>query len=138
MTDNLFLDTDVLLDIFLNREHFALDALNLFAYIEAGRFHGYTSPIVISNIHYILSKAKDEKTARTAIRKLLCIIDIVPINEKITKLALASLIKDFEDAVQYYCAKASDISTLITRNIKDYKVNDMLIVTPREYIKFVR
>ena len=137
MTEKLFIDADVLLDILLNREPFVLDAVQLFAFIEAERFKAYTSPVVISNVYYMLSKLKDEKTARTAIGKLLCMIEVLPVDQKITKLALVSLMKDFEDAIQYYCAKNSDIPTLITRNIKHYKVDDMLIATPREFIKML-
>ncbi len=45
----------------------------------------------------------------------------LPLNDKIIQLAIASDFNDFEDAIQYYTALENNITTLITRDLKDFK-----------------
>jgi hypothetical protein len=57
----------------------------------------------------------------------------------VLKQALSSNFKDFEDAIQNFCAKQEkEISVLITRNIKDYQKSDLAIHTPDSYLKIIR
>ena len=41
---------------------------------------------------------------------------------------------DFEDAIQCYTAQNHQISTIITRNIKDYKTAGILVQTPEIFL----
>jgi hypothetical protein len=42
---------------------------------------------------------------------------------------------DFEDSLQYYAAKKQNLFGIITRNIKDYKIKDIVIQTSKEFVK---
>ncbi len=53
---NIFIDADITLDLLAKREPFYNSASELFSLIDDNQVNGYTSPIIVANIHYILSK----------------------------------------------------------------------------------
>ena len=133
--DKLFIDTDIILDIALTREtHFHFSAI-VFSLIESKSVIGYTSSVIVSNIYYIIRKIDSHKSAIDFISKLRILINILPVDDEIICLALESHFKDFEDAIQYYCAYKNKIDYLITRNVKDYSKAQMKVHTPEEYLK---
>lgn len=60
---------------------------------------------------------------------------VLAVNDKIVKLALASDFKDFEDGLQYYSATENNIKQLITRNLKDYKSAEIIVLTAEQFLK---
>ena len=74
------------------------------------------------------------ENAKTALRKLRLIINIIDSSEKTIDCALNSDFADFEDAIQCYTAQNHQISTIITRNIKDYKTAGILVQTPEIFL----
>ncbi|MCQ2577420.1 MAG: PIN domain-containing protein [Treponema sp.] len=129
-----FVDTDVILDLLAARQpHFHFSAL-LFTFAEMGKYELYTSPTVMVNTFYILRKQLGNENARLALRKLRLILHIIDSSEKVLDQALNSNFNDFEDAIQYYTAINSQISMILTRNIKDYKSADILIQTPEMFL----
>jgi hypothetical protein len=50
-------------------------------------------------------------------------------------MALSSNFNDFEDGLQYYTAKEQNLFGIITRNLKDYKIKDIVIQTSKEFVK---
>jgi len=133
----IFIDSDIILDLMAKREPFYASAAKLFTYIEKLNIKVYTSPVVISNIYYILNKLKGRQFAINNIKKLRTIINIINVNEKIIDLALTSQIRDFEDAIQLYSAKENNIEFLITRNIRDYMDKELKITTADEFNRIV-
>ena len=135
MMHRIFIDSDIILDVLAQREPFYVSAAKLFTLIDKKEIIGYSSPIVFSNIHYILSKLTSKASALSNLRKLKSIITVLPIDDKIIELALNSDFHDFEDAIQYHTAKSNDIKFLITRNKKDYKKSKISVCTADEYVK---
>jgi len=131
----IFLDSDIILDVLAQRKPFYNSAAKLFTLIDQEQILAFTSPIVFSNIHYILTKKTSNEYALQSLRKLKSLISILPVTEKIIELALDSNFTDFEDAIQYYTAKANEIKFLITRNTQDYKKSKIPICTAEEYLK---
>jgi len=129
------IDTDIILDLLAERQPFYKNAAIIFTLIDRGKVNGFTSPIVIANIYYILSKQLSKKYAIINLKKLRTLIKIVPVDEKIIDLSLESDFKDYEDAIQYHAAISAQISTLITRNIKDYKNPTITVCSPEEYLR---
>jgi predicted nucleic acid-binding protein len=58
----------------------------------------------------------------------------LPLNDKIIQLAIASDFNDFEDAIQYYTALENNITTLITRDLKDFKKASIKVMSSEEYL----
>jgi predicted nucleic acid-binding protein len=136
--EKVFVDSDIILDLLAKREPFYQCAAELFLLVEKQRIKAYVSPIIITNLHYVLSKLKNKKQAIQSLQKLKLLVKILPVDEKIVELALASDFNDFEDAIQYYTAKENGIDYLLTRNIKDYKRADITVMTAEEYLEIFK
>lgn len=129
-----FVDTDVILDLLGQRlPHFHFSAV-LFTLAEMETYELYTTPTVIVNTFYILRKQIGNEEAKNAIRKLRLILHVIDPSERVIDQALNSSFTDFEDAVQYYTALNADISTILTRNLRDYKTADILVQTPEMFL----
>lgn len=135
MSNRAYLDSDVIFDFIDEREPHFKDALQVFNLIDEGRIIGHVSPLIFSNIYYIVRKQKNAGFARDVLVRLKSLLKIVPIDEKIINMALASSFKDFEDAIQYFSAIENKIPYLITRNKKDYSDTGITICNAREYLQ---
>jgi len=135
MNQKLFIDTDIILDILAKREPFYNPANQLFALIEEKKVDAFTTPVVFSNLFYILSKFKSRNFAHSSLRKLRLLLTIIQVDEKVIDLALNSEFKDFEDAIQFYAAKFHNLDFIITRNVKDFVSKEIVILTAEDYIE---
>ena len=134
----LFLDSDVLLDLLLDRQPFSKDIVELIETSIDSDIKLYSSPISITNIHYIIGRLENQKKADSQIKKILKIVSIENIGQKVIDIASSSRFKDFEDSVQNYCAAESGHRMIITRNTKDFKESELSILTPKEYLAKIR
>lgn len=134
----LFVDSDVLLDVFAKREPFYYDSASLLTAVEKKLAVGYTSPLVFANIQYVLRKFQSKRFAVTCLRKLRVLIEVIPLTDRHVDLALNSGFADFEDALQYYSALDASIDYLITRNKKHYKQSNIPVCSPQEYLAMLR
>ena len=131
---NVFLDTNVVLDFILKREGFAKEAAILFDLGEREKIELSLSSLSVNNIDYVVSKIASKKKSREIIIKLLSLVTILPVKRSTIEKAAMSDFKDFEDAIQNYCAKEAGLRHIITRNIKDYKKSDLSIQAPKEFL----
>ena len=137
--NKVLVDTDVILDFFFDREPFSEDASQILSWCESGKIHGFVTPVMISNIYYILRKLDKHEKIIENLKMLMSIVDIAIIDKKTVLNALNSEFKDFEDALQNFSAiNESDIQVIITRNIKDYKTSSLAVMTPENYLKAFR
>ena len=135
MSKEIFIDTDIILDLLCKREPFYPYAAEVFTMGDKGILKLVTTPLVFANVFYILRKLLGIEKAKELLRKLRIMIGIVEMNDRIVDLALNSQFSDFEDGIQYFTAREHGIQHLLTRNIKDYKRADLLVQTPEEYLK---
>lgn len=132
--NKVFVDSDVILDLLAHRiPHFHFAAL-LFTFADMKKIELYTSPTVFCNVFYILRKEIGIEKAKTALRKLRLIINIIDSSEKTIDCALNSDFSDFEDAIQYYTAQNHNLSVIVTRNVKDYKDSKLNVETPEMFL----
>ena len=58
---NIVIDTDVILDFFLDREPFSENAAKILSLCEKKEITGFVTPVIVSNVYYLLSqKGKQE------------------------------------------------------------------------------
>lgn len=134
----LFLDSDVLLDLLLDREPFSDDIATLIEKSIDSEVKLCTSPISITNINYIIGRLENKNKADLKTKKILKIVSMENIGQSIIDKASNSKFKDFEDSVQNFCAVESGHEIIITRNTKDYKESELSILTPREYLAKIK
>lgn len=134
--DHVLIDSDVILDLFFDREPFADYASEVFALCENGAIKGFTTPVIISNVYCLLSKIAKHEVVIEKLKQLLSIIDIIEINKEVIIEALNSKFKDFEDALQNYAAENSvQVKIILTRNTKDYQKSRLAVFSPEMYLK---
>lgn len=129
------LDTDVLLDLFLDREPFAETAAALWEANERGDFEGYISAITPINLFYITRKLKDLATARQAVVELVATLRVCPVDQETLQSALSLSLEDYEDAVQHASAAANQIDVIVTRNLEDYVGATLPVYSPKDFLK---
>ena len=132
--EKLFLDTNIILDLVSPRPPFSLFAQKLFSKSQKLNMGIYASALSFPNINYLLSRVTNKETAKQVLLKVKPLITILPLTDKIIQLALASDFNDFEDAIQYYTALEHNITTLITRDLKDFKKANIRVMTSEEYL----
>ncbi|MDQ7074006.1 MAG: PIN domain-containing protein [Gammaproteobacteria bacterium] len=129
---NILFDTNIILDLLLNRKPFVELSTEVIGSVETGRIEGYLCATTITTLDYLLSKALNRKRARIEIKNLLSLFHIAEVNSSVVERALNSQFNDFEDAIQYYSATNCNVDGLVTRNNKDYKQTLLPIYTPSE------
>ena len=82
----------------------------------------------------LLSKHQKLDEARKTLIKFKVLVEVSPLDDKIVELALVSDFRDFEDAIQYCCAIENNLTTIITRNTKDFKKSTIKVVAPEVFI----
>ena len=117
----VLLDTDVVLDLILDRQPFVQAATQLFELHEQGRLDIFVAAITLINVFYVTRKNKGLDTARRAVDELLAKVGVCPLDQQILEQARKAAFKDYEDAVQHASAVASGLEAIITRNLSDYK-----------------
>lgn len=136
MTSKLFIDSDVVIDFFTDREPFANPASEIFELNEQRKVELHVSAVSINNIYYIVRKYLDHKRAIQVIEELIDMVQVVETTKSEIIQALKNGFKDFEDSIQYSTALTIDgIEAIITRNVKDYERSEIAVFTPENYLK---
>jgi predicted nucleic acid-binding protein len=130
---NIFLDTNIIVDLIAERPPFSKYAIELFSLAEDNKIKLYTSSHSLATTHYLLKKYIEEKELRVILHNLLEFITIIPVDLDVLRKSLHSKHKDFEDAVQIYCASSiNGMEYIVTRNIKDFKNSEIPALLPNE------
>ncbi|HEX8209392.1 MAG TPA: PIN domain-containing protein [Longimicrobium sp.] len=117
----LLLDINVLLDLFLERKPWDVEAALLLSAVENGHAEAYVAGHTITTVHYIVAKAKDRRVAAIAVTDLLRIVRVVPVEAPDFHQALVLGLGDFEDAVQVSAGLKIGADFVVTRNEKDFR-----------------
>ena len=131
----MLFDTNVVLDVMLDRKPFVNTAEQLFSKVEMGGIIGFVSATTITTIYCLATKAIGSDHAKLEINKLLSLFEIAPINRAVLESAIKLNFPDFEDAVLHEAARHIDAQAIVTRNINDFKHSTLNIYTPEELIK---
>lgn len=132
---SVLIDTDVLLDFYLDRKPFSDDSLQLLLKCEQKQFRAYITPVIVANTYYILRRHATHHYVVERLQILLNTITVLSMDQKQVLAALESKFTDFEDALQYFSAVNSNkIDAIITRNIKDFKKSELPVFTPNEFL----
>ncbi len=135
---NIFLDTNILVDIVTNRHPFSKNAISIFDYCQKSNTKMYSTSHSIATLHYLVKKIVDEKELRLIIEDLLDTISIIGVTESILKKSLKSKHKDFEDAIQIVSAQSiNNMDCIVTRDLKDYKFAEISVLTPDDFLNTI-
>lgn len=128
----VLIDTGVVLDFLLERQPFVESAAKLFQQIDNGQIEGFITATTITNIYYILRKAAGSTIAIDAVSQILTDLNICMVDRQILKQAVDLNFQDFEDAVQYSCAFASQVDAIVTRDTSGFVAAEIPVISPDE------
>lgn len=132
---NIFLDTNIVIDFLADRKPFSLDAAKLFNFCVLGKVKIYISAVSYNNIYYILRQSLSNTETIKLLDELSEMAEIADVTKSVIKKSLKTDFKDFEDAIQYYCALSlNKIDFIVTRDTKDFKKSTLSIMTPAEAV----
>lgn len=126
-------DTNIVLDVLLARKPFVNAASELFGLVEHAQIAGLLCATTITTVDYLLMQAMPHQDAHHALRKLLELFEIAPVNRAVLEEALKSKITDFEDAVLDQAGRLAGAEVIVTRNQKDFRQSSMRILGPDEF-----
>ena len=130
----VFLDTNVILDYYLNRE--GADVAEAILAIGYGKACDlYVSALTFSNIAYIARKKYPGENIYTVLDSLKEFANVTNVDSSVVQSALSLRAKDFEDAMQYYSAMTIGADCIVTSNTKDFQFSEIEILTPSEFIQ---
>ncbi|WP_018626800.1 type II toxin-antitoxin system VapC family toxin [Niabella aurantiaca] len=131
----VFIDTNIVIDLLQKRDGFYMEAQELFTLGDNGGIRLYLSALTIANAHYILLKHYKPGEAKKVLATFKVLVSVLPVDDKIIELALASDFTGFEDAVQYFTALEHHMDVIITRSKKDFKGSSIPLLTAKEYLR---
>lgn len=134
----LYLDTNVVLDLILNRAPFFDDIAKIVTLYEMGKCTLFTSSVSIVNCNYILGKNIDRKIVNDNLKILRSFCSILSVSELEIDQSLNSDFKDFEDAVQYFTCIKNECDFIITRDLKDFKKSEIPVLSPSEFLSSIK
>jgi predicted nucleic acid-binding protein len=130
-------DTNVVLDVLLDRRPFAKSSARIFALVEESKIEGFLCATTVTTVDYLLGQALAPAKARQALRHLLHLFEIAPVNRPVLEQALQSRISDFEDAVLEQSARLVGVDAIATRNLRDFVKSTVTALDPVELISAV-
>lgn len=133
---NVLLDSDVILDFFLDREPHSQFAGFVLSQIERKKLNGFLTAVIISNVYHLLRKVSTHDRVIKKLNQLLTLTDVLTIDKQTALQAMNSKFNDFEDALQNYaCESDGHIDIILTRNTKDYKNSAIGVMTPEQFYR---
>ena len=134
--NDIFIDTDVIIDFLIDRKPFSREAAIIFTLIEQKKLKGYASSLTFSNLYYVLRKFESHTKVISKLDSLSKLLVVLKVDDQIIRNAISSVFLDFEDSIQYYCAADyKKIEVIITKNTKDYKNSEFPVMTHGDFLK---
>lgn len=130
----VILDTNVVLDVLLARRPFVESASRVFALVEQSRIEASLCATTVTTVDYLLTQSLSHDEGRQALRGLLELFEIAPVNRSVIEKALQSKIEDFEDAVLEQAGCLVGAEAITTRNTKDFRKSSIKALDPTELL----
>lgn len=130
----ILFDTNILLDVFLEREPFYDASFTTLSIAEQDVIEGWLSGTTISTLFYLLQKGLSMKMADKHLRNLFKIFHIAPVNRAVLEDAIDGKFTDYEDSVLHQSARHSGLDGILTRNQKDFKNSELPVYSPKELL----
>lgn len=134
----LFLDSDMLIDFYADRDDFSAHARRIFEHAELHKrdVRLITTPVAMSNVNYLLKKYLEKELFSRCFDHLISNVEIMPMSGEIVHQAFDLGWSDFEDAMQHQaCVAYGRDVIIITRNVKDFKKSILKVMSPKTYVR---
>jgi predicted nucleic acid-binding protein len=130
-------DTNVVLDVLLEREPHSEAAARLFALVDNGRLEGSICATTATTVFYIAARSFGSKRAHKQVHELLGLFDVACVDRDVLDSALDLDFADFEDAVLHEAARAGGMSAIVTRDGGGFVNATLPVFDPHELLAAV-
>ncbi len=131
----IMVDTNIIIDVLLEREPFIDDSYKLLSLCEEHKVDGFISASSITDIYYLVRKySHSNELAYNAVGKILEIVKICSVTNSEVITAFQKKAKDFEDCLVAVCANSINCDYIVTRNIKDFSEFEVPAISPSEFL----
>jgi predicted nucleic acid-binding protein len=134
----ILLDTNVILDVLLDRQPHAPASAAVWSLIEKRQAEGYVSSHAITTIHYLLRKELGNTKAKRTIAQILQVFRVASVDSAVIEEALSLTFADFEDAVAAAAARQAGCDALVTRNQKGFKDSTVSAFSPEAILPLLK
>jgi predicted nucleic acid-binding protein len=131
---NVLLDTNIVLDVLLERAEWLAEADVIWRASGDGRLSSHVTASSITDIYYISRRLAGSDRARQGVRRYLDRLSIIPVTGERLEAAFSLEGRDFEDDLQMACASAERLDAIVTRNPGDFTDSPIPVITPAELI----
>jgi predicted nucleic acid-binding protein len=134
----ILFDTNILLDVLLDRAPHVVPASRLMVHVERKRMEGLMGATSVTTIHYLATKAVGGARARRHLQTLLSLFDVAPVGRVVFSDALSLGFPDYEDAVLHEAARHAGATGIVTRDPGGFARASLHIYSPDELLTMVR
>lgn len=130
----VLLDTNIVLDVLLEREPFVHDSRRLWEAADEGAFDACVASFTLPTIHYICQRHAGLDAANNAVDICLDAFEICPLYGESIRSARQMPGHDFEDNLQLASAITDFVQAIVTRNPQDFQNAPIQVCTPAELL----
>jgi predicted nucleic acid-binding protein len=130
-------DTNVILDVLLEREPHVGTAARLFSLVDNGDLDGSICATTATTVFYIAERSFGPKRAQSLVRDLLGLFDVATVDRDVLTRAIALDFADFEDAVLHEAASVGGMAAIVTRDRPGFANATLPIFDPHELLAAV-
>lgn len=134
----ILFDTNVILDVMLDRTPFSEPASHLLSLVERGDISGIICATTVTTIHYLSTKLLGKKESKNKIKELITLFEIASVNRIVIENAINSTLTDFEDSVIHQAANHAGSEAIVTRDPKGFKQSKIPVYSPVELLKILQ
>lgn len=131
---NVLVDTEVLVDVALDRAPFVDPAGHLLDLLERRRASGFLAWHSAANFYYLVAPARGKPDARAFLLDLARFVEVAPTTTESLRQAGRLDLRDFEDAMQVAAGLTCGADVIATRNVRDYRGARIEAVRPEDLV----
>jgi predicted nucleic acid-binding protein len=134
----ILLDTNIILDLLLDRAPYADDSERILELGRTGEIICAFTANAAADIFYIYGKSRGKKSAKRALAHLMSNLDVISVEKADCNRALSLPNDDFEDALVEVCAKKSGADFIVSRDDEFIAVaSEVRVIKPDEFIAII-
>lgn len=130
----ILVDTDVLLDIALDRAPWVEASAALIDQVERGGRGAFVAWHTLANVYTLVRPARGDADTRAFLAELTRFVTVAPTDSESFRYAAGLQMRDLEDAMQVAAAHACGATVIATRNVRDFRNAPIPARTPAELL----
>jgi predicted nucleic acid-binding protein len=134
----ILLDTNIVLDVLLDRQPFVDDSRRVWDAADQGAFEACVAGFTLPTIHYICKRHAGRAAADDAVDTCLAAFEIAALYRECLVAARRFSGNDFEDNLQLASAVSDFIQGIVTRNPQDFPGSPIPVYSPAELLAILR